>query len=482
MLSVRRSLAFSFAQRYTNLLMSVPTIMIVSRLLTPAQVGVFSLGMAFVGLIHSLRDFGVSDYIVQAHELKDGLAQTAFAINVIISWTLGVLVFFASGYVAEFYREPGLALLLQIFCINFFLMPFGTTVYSMMKRSMQFQLIYRINILQQFTQSVFTIGLAYLGFGYIGLGLASVVSMVVLVLASITIGSAYRIRGVSLQHWREVSNFGIQRTATDILQRIAGSTPDFVIGRVLDFSAVGLFSRGKGLVNMFDQNILTAIKAVTFPSYASDFRETGLAGTRYLLSKQFTTVISWPFLGFAVLLGFPIMRVMFGPQWDAAVPIMQVLAVAAIAGSVNSDAPYFLVAAGRVSTVTRIAVGIQLLRICLMIIAVFYFGLVAVAAAQLFSVAISLIAHQSRVIKYSDVTLPSLLRSMRKSAIVTAVTLAGPVLVIVMLPPSNDSVWLPLMLSMSLAAPAWFLGVFVSRHPARGELVNAWVILRARFR
>jgi len=479
MLSVRRSLAFSFAQRYTNLLLSVPTIMIVSRLLTPAEVGVFSVGMAFVGLIHSLRDFGVSDYIVQAHELKDGLAQTAFAINIIISWSLGVVVFLASGYIADFYREPGLALLLQIFCINFLLMPFGTTVYSMMKRSMQFHLIYRINVMQQFTQSAITIALAYLGFGYLGLGLASVASMVVLVLASVIIGNAYRIRGVSLSHWRDVANFGVQRTTTDIVKRVAASTPDFVIGRVLDFAAVGLFSRGKGLVNMFDQNIMAAIKTVTFPSYANDFREAGDAGKRYLTSKEFTSAISWPFMGFAVLLAFPIMRIMFGDQWDAAIPILQVFALASIVGSLNSDSPEFLVAAGRVSVVTTIMVSVQLLRIALTVVAAYY-SLLAVAAVSVLTVTLVFVGLHWSIIKYSSVTWSGLGRSLVRSAITTVAALIGPFLVVVFIPPSDDSLWLPLLLSLVLAAVGWIVGIIVSGHPMRGELVNAWAVATSR--
>ncbi|GAB3678468.1 oligosaccharide flippase family protein [Salinisphaera aquimarina] len=479
MLSVRRSLAFSFAQRYTNLLLSVPTIMIVSRLLTPAQVGVFSLGMAFVGLIHSLRDFGVSDYIVQAYELKDGLAQTAFAINVIISWSLGIVVYLSSSYIAEFYREPGLALLLQIFCINFFLMPFGTTVYSMMKRSMQFHLIYRINVLQQFTQSAFTVGLAYLGFGYLGLGLASVASMIVLVLASITIGHAYRIRGLSLSHWRDVANFGVQRTTTDIVKRVAASTPDFVIGRVLDFAAVGLFSRGKGLVNMFDQNIMAAIKTVTFPSYAKDFREAGDPGKRYLTSKEFTSAISWPFMGFAALLAFPIMRIMFGDQWDAAIPILQVFALASIIGSLNSDAPEFLVAAGRVSVVTKIMISVQLLRIGLTVAAAYY-SLLAVAAVNILTVTIVFFGFHWPIIKYSSVTWSGLGRSLARSAITTIVALIGPLSIVALVPPSDDSLWLPLLLSLVLAAVGWIVGIVFSGHPMRGELVNAWTVAKNR--
>ena len=152
-MSVRRSLALSFARKYTNMAFTIPTIMIVSRLLTPAELGVYSVGMAFVTLVQSMRDFGTSDYIVRAEALEDNVAQSAFTINMVIAWVLGVIMFICSGAVASFYREEGLQLLLQILSINFFLLPFGSTVNAMLKRSMQFGIIYQINLAQQSTQS-----------------------------------------------------------------------------------------------------------------------------------------------------------------------------------------------------------------------------------------------------------------------------------------------------------------------------------------
>src|SRR5699024_6666453 len=68
--NLRRSLVLSFAQKYTGFLITLPTIMILSRLLTPAQIGVFSIAMAVTGLIHMLRDFGVSEFIVQHPKIE----------------------------------------------------------------------------------------------------------------------------------------------------------------------------------------------------------------------------------------------------------------------------------------------------------------------------------------------------------------------------------------------------------------------------
>src|SRR5579875_3262239 len=43
---------------------AVATVTIVSRLLTPSEIGVYSVAVAFVALVQMLRDFGVSEFVV----------------------------------------------------------------------------------------------------------------------------------------------------------------------------------------------------------------------------------------------------------------------------------------------------------------------------------------------------------------------------------------------------------------------------------
>ena len=60
MSTVRQALAFSFLERYLTLAIALGSSMVIARLLTPAEIGVFSVTMAFVGIAQVLRDFGVA--------------------------------------------------------------------------------------------------------------------------------------------------------------------------------------------------------------------------------------------------------------------------------------------------------------------------------------------------------------------------------------------------------------------------------------
>ena len=89
---MRRALSLSFMQQFVAFVFSFGSVTIISRLLTPSEVGVFSIAAGLVALIHMLRDFGVSEYVIQAPVLDESLVRTVFTMNLVIAWCLGGVI------------------------------------------------------------------------------------------------------------------------------------------------------------------------------------------------------------------------------------------------------------------------------------------------------------------------------------------------------------------------------------------------------
>ena len=470
--SIRRSLVLSFAKQYTTLLFAVPTVVILSRLLTPAQVGVYSVAAATITLVHMLRDFGVSEYLVQAHELDDVVARSAFTINLCMAWALAVITFAASPWIGDFYREPGLALVLRVLSINFLLLPFGSTVTALLTRSMQFGILYRVNLAELCVRTSVTIVLAYLGFGYMSPAWGSVTGVAANVIATTIWGHAYRIRGLSLVHWKPVTRFGLQQLVGDIMNRLGYFAPDFVIGRVLGFVAVGLYSRGYGLLNLFQSRIISAIGAVAFPAFAHTHHRARDANKLYLKSTAYITAISLPFAAFAALMAFPIIRIMFGPQWDMAVPILRLLAIAMGVSMLLPQFGEFLTATGKVGVKTLTTTTIQIIRIGLLVPAASY-SLNAAAASQILVAMIAVTVKFLVLHKHTQLRGRDLLRTLMPTVGITCAAMALPVVIFIFMPPTSGNVWTSLVLAAMGGGVGWLTAVRILRHPLWTELSGA---------
>ena len=472
-MTVRRSLVASFAQRYTNFLLTFPIIILVSRWLSPEEIGVYSIASAFLLLVHALRDFGVSDYLVQKKVLDDTSAGSAFAVTCVTAWSMALMVLLGSEPLARFYGDPALASVLQILSINFFLLPIGSTATAMLKRSMQFGIIYRINLIQQSAASSSTLFLTYIGFSYYGLAIGSVVGTVGTIVGCFTFGRYYRIRGFNFVHWREVSNFGIHRVSADVLTRVSAAAPEFIIGRIVGLSAVAYYSRGQGLVKMFRENVLDAIGTVTFSSYSQMNRNGEKPHELLVKSLFFITAVSWPFLCFAILFAYPIMHIVFGDQWDDAVPLLRIFCMSAIIGVANGECSRLFIAIGRVSLVTRLSFASLCFRLALLVPAA-YISLAAVVWVQVFT-AISLgVTYYYLMTKHTEVRLVELLKPLGRSFLVTVLSMLPAVLVFCFLPPSSDDLFLPVMTAGIGTLISWLFALRMFQHPMWFEFMQ-WV-------
>jgi len=286
--TVRKSFVWSFAQKYFGLCVSFVTLPILSRILTPHEIGIYTVGVAFVALAHVMRDFGVADYIIQEKELTETRIKAAFSVSILIGWSIGLLLIVLSAPISWLYDEPGIRNVMRMLGFNFFVIPFTLPVLALLRRRMAFNVRARLLMASTSTRAVTSITLAFAGFGYMSLAWASLVG----VITTAVLAARYRPPGVGLipsfAEWRRVASFGGIATAAVMLNVIGERAADFILGRLLGFNAVGLYSRGEGLVNLFREGALSAIMPVILPAFSEryhagdDIKSPYLTGIGYL--------------------------------------------------------------------------------------------------------------------------------------------------------------------------------------------------------
>ncbi|MEP7216814.1 MAG: lipopolysaccharide biosynthesis protein [Anaerolineaceae bacterium] len=388
-MTTRRALAWSFAERYASFFVTMASLMWLARLLTPAEVGVYSLCAAFIAVAGILRDFGVSEYLIQERTLSREKMRAASAIALTVAWTLGAVTFFGRGAVARFYEEPGVAQVLAILSLHFFLLPITSPAFALLNRELAFHRIFLLQIACNVAQAVISVTLALRGHSYLALAWGPVANV-----ATQTVMLAYWRPKDSfiLPGWREartVLRFGGMYVASRVLETLARNSHEPVIAKQFDFVSVGLFSRAQGMIEMFHHNVSDAVVRVSTPVFAEDHRNGRPIAESFSRSTAIFVSISWPFFGFIALCSEPIIRVLFGQQWTSAAPLASILAMAAIPSGPFEMVPQLLSATGRVGQRLRISAIVSPVHVILVIAASFV-SLSAVAAVSFVSATLSL--------------------------------------------------------------------------------------------
>jgi O-antigen/teichoic acid export membrane protein len=467
--SLRKALSLSLIQTIVSLVFTFGSVNIVSHLLTPVEIGIYSVAAGLVALVQMLRDFGVSEFLIQEDVLDESKIRTVFTINLAIAWTLALLLIVFSGAAGRFYGDPGVTDVLRVVSLVFVLLPFGVISQTLMKRDLEFGRLLKIRLGENITRSCSTVGLAYAGFSYMSMAWSSVVGILVMVTGCVVWGWQYRVRGLSLVHWRRVFHFGSNRTIADIARQVGDQSANLVVGRMLGMAATGMYSRGYGIVNMYNANVLGAIGNVAFPAFAREHRETGTAPQLFLKSLVYLTGITWPFFAAGIILAFPIIRILFGHQWDAAVPLMRWLCAAAIVGTLTYQCNSFLVALGHVRTVTRIEVQYQLARVGITIAAAFH-SLEAVAAAQILVYVVATALYYRELQRFDVLAFSRCVKALVPSVLVSVATCVVPAIVAFW--PGLLDRYLVMGFAGAVAGGCvgWLICVRLVRHPLLHEL------------
>ena len=168
-LTPRGALVWSFAERYVGLVISIASTMLLSRLLTPAQVGIYSLCAAFTAVAGILRDFGVSEYLIQEKDLTHDKLRSAYGIAFLIAWSIGIGIFLGRHTVADFYGEPRVAEVLAVLAVNFAMLPISSPTFALLNRELAFRQIFGLQMACNAAQAVTSVTLAAIGHGVMSL-------------------------------------------------------------------------------------------------------------------------------------------------------------------------------------------------------------------------------------------------------------------------------------------------------------------------
>jgi O-antigen/teichoic acid export membrane protein len=419
--SVRHSLFYSLLQRYFSFIIQFSSNIIIARLLLPEEIGVFSLSLAALGIIQVMREFGIGRYLIQEKNLTDDIVRTAFGLMIVISWTFALGVFLTRGFIADFYNRPELADIILVMLINFIILPFGQPARALLNREMQFKKTFYIDTASVAVHAVVAVTCAYLGFSSMSLAIAGVSGTAVSAIMALMMHPRHLKLKPSLKEWRRILSFGIFATSSSIIGTIGNSSPEIVMGKVLTFAAVGLYSRAAGLITILHTQIIYAIGRVVFAGFAQLLRKGEKIEGPYLKALAFFTGFLWPVYVVMAFAVEDIIIFLFGEVWAPSASPARVLCINGLVLGCFALMPSVYNAHGAVRRQLINESVVQTARVVMILLAAPY-GLTAVAWSQVITSALNgwMLYHMIRpqfVIHFKDWW-----HAVAKSAGVTVVT------------------------------------------------------------
>ena len=326
-MNFRHALLYTFTSKYLLLLIQFGSTLILSRLLTPADIGIYTIAYSIVSIGHVFRDFGVGNYIHQEKDLTTDRIRAAMTITLFFAWCMCLALYFGADYAAQFYNEEGIKKVFQVLALNFFLIPFGSVTTSYIRRNMRFKFVMKLEVLCSLISTATVISLAYLGFSYMSMAWSSVAGIVF----EITILTAYRPKELpflpGIKQLKHVLGFSTLSVAESLLSQLGSFLPDLIIGKVLGMHSVGILSRAKGTIGLFDRAVTSAIEPVLLPYFSKENRAGENIKESFLHITMCVTGLVWPALVYMLIMAEPLILTLYGEQWIESAFLLQILCI-----------------------------------------------------------------------------------------------------------------------------------------------------------
>jgi PST family polysaccharide transporter len=342
-----RATAFTAGAQAVSAVLRMAATVVLARLLTPEDYGLFGMVTMLVAFISLFNDFGLSMATIQKEDLTHAEASTLFWVNIGVSSALAILLISLSPLVVWFYREPRLLWLNVVLALS--LVPGGLRVQhgAIIRRQMRFGVLAVVDLIALVVGISSGITLAWLRRDYWGLaamhwGTCLTACIGTWLICDWRPSMPGRLAAVGSQ-----LQFGTRFTGSLVLQFLTGNLDNVLIGRYWGAAQLGLYARAYQLLLLPVQQVSVPVMTVATPALSRLQAESERFRHYYCRALNLMAFAIFPLIAVMAALAHEAVLLLLGPSWNAAATIFQALAIAGVVEPFMSSASWIMVATGR---------------------------------------------------------------------------------------------------------------------------------------
>jgi O-antigen/teichoic acid export membrane protein len=467
MSQLKKSIIYSVGEKYLVFLIQFIATLVIARLLTPLELGIFSIASLIISFSHIFRDLGISNYIIQEKDLSDKRLITAQTILFSSSWILAGLISISSSYFANFYNEPKVEDILLILSINFIIIPFGALNIALLRRQMLFDRIFKISISASVTQTASAIVLCYAGYSSLGLAWSGVIGNLTTVLLTAYLSPIKIPLIPSQKDWRHVLGTGGRYSGASILGEMGLSGPELIAGKIMGLEYAAYLGRAQGVVSLAYRTIVEGLTSVLMPHFAQIHRAKEDLGKQFLIALGNLSAISFPIFLSMIVAMDSLVLVLYGAQWQASIIPAQIICTGMLFLSIATTGSSAVAGMGEAKYSLRFQLLAQPMKLVFVVVG---------CQLSLIHVATGMVAGEILLTLYILMTLRKLThfswlelwKSIRPSVSVAILT-AGSCLLFRIAAHDLNNFWTAIG-SIVFSAIAWLVSIQLVCHPIKIEV------------
>lgn len=328
MASIKVNLFWNTLNTIGRLGISFIATIVLSRLLSPADFGIWGLIALFVSISELLSDSGMGGYLIKKQNATSKDYNTLFVYNLAMSIILYILIFYGAPLIADFYNNHELIGAVRVAFLAVLFQAIGITPTSKLLKEMRFKELAAIALISGILSFLIAIILAYRGCGYWALIYQHILATLFASVGVFAFSRHLPKFQFNIPIFKEQFSFGINLMGGNLLNSLTTNITNNVIGKCFNLSLTGLYVQASKLQGISTSMISSVVDKTFFPHFSklnNSLEQIHKNG--HVLARR---MYAYCFPLFLVVIFFAklIVKILLGAQWIECTPILQLLMLA----------------------------------------------------------------------------------------------------------------------------------------------------------
>jgi len=298
---------------------------VMARYVSKAAFGIFALANAFLNFVTSISEAGMGDALLQRRVVEPQHKNAALFFSLLIAFVMYILFYIASPYIAEYYKEPSLTLILRVVGLLFFFLSFGSSSMNLLQKEFKFKEIFICDGMSMLASNVLGVILGIYGYGV----WAMIWSLLFYFFAKSIMGWFYEplpLRaGSTLKHWKDLFNYGMGLTLVRINNYMNNFGVTLFIGKLVPINVLGVFDRAYRITSLPVRYLGDMVQKLMVPSMVKIGDEDNVLFRFFYKGLSFSNSMLLPISFFSIVFARPVVYILLGHHWEEAILPMQIL-------------------------------------------------------------------------------------------------------------------------------------------------------------
>lgn len=322
---VRRGLAWSAVNNIVVRFAGLGVGIILARLLTPEDFGVFAVAITVQLILVTLAELGISADLIRRGDIARR-GPTVATISLAASASITLIMVLTARPVATLMGSAAATPVVQVMALTLLLSGLSIVPYATMQREFMQSKQLIIDASSLVLSTAVTVGLVYLfDVGAMSLAIGRIAGQ--LLTTGLQIGMTRIVPrfGWNRQIAREVLGFGLPIAVANLLSWVILNVDNMLVGHNLGAVALGLYVLAFNLSSWPMNAVGLTIRSVALPAFSRLGEDRDSLQRAIVAGTTLTAALSIPLGALLIVYADPVILFLYGEKWTAASSVLKAL-------------------------------------------------------------------------------------------------------------------------------------------------------------